>query len=486
MTRTGEGKVYQLLQYISRVAVWAYFRHVKVIHRAPVPATGPLLVAGNHMNMVLDPAMLIATFPHGRPCHFWALARFFRVPLVGKVLRAAGVLPVDTKTHSNAKLFESTLQCLGQQGVIALFPEGTSYTAPHHLPFKDGLSWATFEYLSQQALLGCDPSVSIVPVGITYSTKNKWRSDVIVEQPILVTRKDLEAFQQEAKQAVKQLTARIAQGVERSTINSPDWETANVAMEAKSILLGDSRGVRLEEYVRVFVEIFCLDPPTHLHNREAFMELRNNLTAFHNALQRLRLSSLDIRMYENKEITLTRALLRCLSNGMALFFQLPLFLPGMLVNLPLYLLGRLVNSFEKYTESVAQDKLVVSLLVVLPLYSTGFYWLWKTLQFSLLGLAIALVLMPLFAWYHIALVDKRYDTLKQVIASWRVLVAVTGGGSSANAPQRQALEEAVHLRRWCSEHLKALLVDWSQAGNVHAQYLVDYGKPLFEEKDTIY
>lgn len=124
LEKQGEGKTYITLQYLSRLALWAYFRNIKIICRAPVPAEGPLLIAANHSNMVLDPIVLIATFPHSRPCHFWALARFFRIPLVGKILNAAGVLPVDTKTHSNAKLFEHTLLTLDRGAVVALFPEG--------------------------------------------------------------------------------------------------------------------------------------------------------------------------------------------------------------------------------------------------------------------------------------------------------------------------------------------------------------------------
>jgi glycerol-3-phosphate O-acyltransferase/dihydroxyacetone phosphate acyltransferase len=124
LEKQGEGKTYITLQYLSRLALWVYFRNIKIICRTPVPAEGPLLVAANHSNMVLDPIVLIATFPHSRPCHFWALARFFRIPVVGQILKAAGVLPVDTKTHSNAKLFEHTLQSLDRGAVVALFPEG--------------------------------------------------------------------------------------------------------------------------------------------------------------------------------------------------------------------------------------------------------------------------------------------------------------------------------------------------------------------------
>lgn len=129
--RRGEGKTYITLQYLSRLALWGYFRNIKIICKTPVPSEGPLLVAANHSNMVLDPIVLIATFPHSRPCHFWALARFFHIPIVGKILNAAGVLPVDTKTHSNAKLFEHTLESLDKGAVVALFPEGKMTTHLH-------------------------------------------------------------------------------------------------------------------------------------------------------------------------------------------------------------------------------------------------------------------------------------------------------------------------------------------------------------------
>ncbi|KAG0182496.1 hypothetical protein DFQ28_006479 [Apophysomyces sp. BC1034] len=448
--------------------------------------------------MVLDPAMLIATFPNARPCHFWALARFFRVPVLGRVFRSAGVLPVDTKTHSNAKLFEHTLDCLERGGVIALFPEGTSYTAPCHLPFKDGISWATYEYLSQQASKSKDPvKISIVPVGITASSSGPrlsedWEIANVVGivtsrygEPIIVSSEDLHQFQQVSKETVKELTTRIAHGVEQGTINSPDWDTANAASEAKFLLFGDARGVRLEDHTRVsqsqsFIDIFhpdeMLKDDEHKEDRA---ELKQQLLTFSKMLKRLRLTALDISMYENQEITWWRALLRLISTWMALAVQLPLFLPGMIVNFPIYVLGRLVNRFEKYAESVAQDKLVVSIGFAIPLYSIVLYLLWRALGSTLLGFVIALALIPMFAWYHMALVDKRYDTLKQVIASWRIFNAVVTG-ETYGIHQRREIEDCVQLRRWCHSRTKTLLINLAQSGNPKAQYLVEYGRPLFQ------
>ncbi|ORZ14728.1 hypothetical protein BCR42DRAFT_329160 [Absidia repens] len=482
--RTGEGNCYKVLQYLSRIAIWSYFRHLKVICRTPLPARGPVLVAANHTNMVLDPAMLIATFPHARPCHFWALARFFKVPLVGQLLLAGGVLPVDTKTHSNAKLFEHTLDCLGKGGVIALFPEGTSYTQPNHLPFKDGLSWATFEYLTQQKSNNSDDtSIPIIPVGITYTTKNKWRSDVVIEygDPVIVGPNELVSYQKDPKDAVKRLTQRIAEGVEKGTVNAPDWDTANAAFEARFILFGDARGIQLEDYVRISQSPSVLD-----HNEactaknhqliEERKELKTQLILCANNLKRMKLSALDIRMYEKNEITQTHACLRLFSATASLVLQLPLFLPGLIINSPLYLLGRCIDHFEVYTESVAQDKVVSALALSIPLYGALFVFLWKLLDYSLFGWLLGMVLVPLFAWYHITLVDKRYDMAKEVVASGRIFLAVTGLDH-----ERRELEEAVKLRRWCLDRVKDVLQQLDLAGNPHAQLLVEYGQDVFQK-----
>ncbi|KAI7906157.1 uncharacterized protein BX663DRAFT_403877, partial [Cokeromyces recurvatus] len=419
------------LQYLSRLALWIYFRKIQIICRTPIPAEGPLLVAANHSNMVLDPIVLIATFPHSRPCHFWALDRFFRIPLVGKILEAAGVLPVNTKTHSNAALFKHTLESLDQGAVVALFPEGTSYTAPNHLPFKNGISWASFEYLTQIANRNIEnesKSISIIPVGITYTTKNKWRNEVIVEygDPIIQTFDELEKFQENPKKTVKYLTDRIAKEVERSTINSPDWDTTNAANEARLILFGDNKSIQLEEYVHIcqsFIALFNLNNTTGLYFAER-NELKENLLLISKKLKSLRLNACDISMYENQEITKTKAALRLVSTWMALVAQIPLFLPGMIINSPFYILGKLINSYEPYTESVAQDKIIFSSLLAIPVYGTLIWLLWKMTGYGFISLLCVLMLLPLFAWYHMALIDKNYDMLKEVIASWRIFIAV--------------------------------------------------------------
>ncbi|CAO3590884.1 unnamed protein product [Absidia cylindrospora] len=236
-----------------------------------------------------------------------------------------------------------------------------------------------------------------------------------------------------------------------------------------------------------FTSLIDIFSPSVLDNNEAYKdknhqlieerkELKTQLILCANNLKRMKLSALDIRMYEKNEITQTHACLRLFSATASLVLQLPLFLPGLIINSPLYLLGRCIDHFEVYTESVAQDKVVSALALSIPLYGALFVILWKVLDYSLFGWLLGMVLVPLFAWYHITLVDKRYDMAKEVVASGRIFLAVTGLDH-----ERRELEEAVKLRRWCLDRVKDVLQRLDLAGDPHAQLLVEYGQDVFKK-----
>ena len=97
------------------------------------------------------------------------------------ILYSSGNLPVDRKSKDKQKLFEGTFEALSKGLAVALFPEGTSYTAPRIVQVKDGAAWAALEY-SKWMIEHPDKAtadVVIVPAAIVYTDKSKYRSDVI-------------------------------------------------------------------------------------------------------------------------------------------------------------------------------------------------------------------------------------------------------------------------------------------------------------------
>ncbi|MDX3231574.1 lysophospholipid acyltransferase family protein [Streptomyces sp. ME19-01-6] len=85
-----------------------------------IPATGPVILAGNHSHN-LDGPMLIGTSP--RPVHFLVKKEAFVGPL-DPFLRGIGQLKVDRASADRTAITDA-LGVLERGGVLGIFPEGS-------------------------------------------------------------------------------------------------------------------------------------------------------------------------------------------------------------------------------------------------------------------------------------------------------------------------------------------------------------------------
>ncbi|MFF2653448.1 lysophospholipid acyltransferase family protein [Streptomyces sp. NPDC058045] len=92
----------------------------RVLGAWKVPATGPVILAGNHSHNV-DGPMLMGTAP--RPVHFLVKQEAFVGPL-DPFLRGIGQLPVD-RSGTDRSAVTRALAVLTAGGVLGIFPEGT-------------------------------------------------------------------------------------------------------------------------------------------------------------------------------------------------------------------------------------------------------------------------------------------------------------------------------------------------------------------------
>lgn len=123
-------------------------------------------------------------FPHRRILNYWTKASLFANKFAAWVLLSSGNIPVDRKSKDNQVLFRGTFEALSRGEAVALFPEGTSYTEPAIMQVKDGASWAGLEYTKwagQNLDKATSKELKIVPVGIVYTNKSKYRSRVLLE-----------------------------------------------------------------------------------------------------------------------------------------------------------------------------------------------------------------------------------------------------------------------------------------------------------------
>ncbi|KAK7049857.1 hypothetical protein VNI00_005287 [Paramarasmius palmivorus] len=382
---------YRTLRKISDWAVTGYYDDVNVQGYENVPKDGPVIIVSTHHNEIIDIATLAATIPHRRHVSFWAKSSMFKNPIVGGVLSSSGTIPVNrnpnrgadavaSSNQSQSSLFMSSSQALAQDGVLGVFPEGTSYTQPSIVQIMSGAGWAAVEYVkweherAQKKVDDNSPQDSrlvIVPVTIVYTDKSRYLSRITVQygSPIKVSDYTHDLFtgnhdpDERARTAVKQIMSTIESRLFEMTINAPDWETLYAARTARDILWGEERNISLPNWVPIsqtLVRLLDASSEDSLELSEPLIRARTALTRYYSLLHHTSLthslvekllplpfavspsSPYPNRVYHIK--TLVKRVIRP-----SLLFSLPLdiaafilFIPAFITHIPAYLTSHIL------------------------------------------------------------------------------------------------------------------------------------------------
>lgn len=158
-----------------------YYPRIEVSGDSAVPRTGPVLLVANHPNSLLDPLLLgIAA---KRPVRLLAKAPLFEITGLGAIMRIMGMIPAHRGSDSRSraevtKNLESLRQAassLGENGgvVMGIFPEGKSHDDLQVAMVRSGAA-----RLAMQAVTAGVKGLQIVPVGLNYERKDRFRSAV--------------------------------------------------------------------------------------------------------------------------------------------------------------------------------------------------------------------------------------------------------------------------------------------------------------------
>lgn len=107
----------------------------------------------------------------------------------------------------NSTLFTSAYQRLNEDGCICIFPEGTSHDRTEFIKLKAGIAMMSLGAMSEFNT----KNVQIVPVGLNYFKREKFRSDVIVEfgKPFEVPAEWATLYKTNKKEATEKLMNEI-------------------------------------------------------------------------------------------------------------------------------------------------------------------------------------------------------------------------------------------------------------------------------------
>jgi glycerol-3-phosphate O-acyltransferase/dihydroxyacetone phosphate acyltransferase len=231
---------YRALQMWARTAVHVVYRHVEVTGLENLPADRPAILAANHTNALADIAVIVAEMPNFP--RFLAAASWWKSAPARVLFRLGGVVPIyrsrdGNDTRQNLSTFEACNGVLATGAHICIFPEGEMHIEPALMPLKTGAARIALGAAGDAGIRG----VAIVPVGIVYEDRGRFRSDVEIRFGSPIDVDDwTDRTRIDPRKTAREVTDLLADRLTQVTVNHGSPAEAKLADRVAAITIRDT------------------------------------------------------------------------------------------------------------------------------------------------------------------------------------------------------------------------------------------------------
>ena len=255
-------KGYKRIRRINRALMETWFREISLVDIDTLPDEGGVLFTTWHPGGMIDPMLMMTAIPGSLT--FAAKHTLFKMPIIGRVVRAAGAKPVhraqdttDTDGNStnrsakNSSLIESLGDAVATGGRVAIFPEGVTHLEPHPVRLRTGAARILLHAI-RKARDENHPQPHVVPLGLHYSDQHRFRERVSlqVNQPLPIpplpgeegapkpTSEEVEEFGEQAHDRAwcSVITEHLRMEMNRCNQAQETWEDRELVWRARRMI----------------------------------------------------------------------------------------------------------------------------------------------------------------------------------------------------------------------------------------------------------
>lgn len=394
--------IYNFLKTVCKLALNVYFRKKHVVGKENLPQQGPFILVANHPSSFLDPLCIaVETKPK---INFLAKGVLFKNKLVASILKGLNMVPIHRAEdnpkllNKNTEVFKDCYKKLKDDGVIMIFPEGTSEMERRLRKIKTGAARIA---LGAEKEYNYQLNLKIVPVGLNYTKSSRFRSEATVNIGEAINISDyFEAYKKDEIATAKDLTAEIESRI-RTLMVAIDKEENDELIERIESIYKNTLKAKNEEENEVINDIKSSQKITEavsyfqVKNPALYDNMANKIDQYFLKLRRVKLS--DKSLEKNN----TESLGNLFKSSIALILGFPLWLFGILTSYIPYKLPRAVAL--KITDSEAfYGALLMSLgtFFFILFYSIEIFLFWYFIKIPLLTIAFG-ILVVLSGFYTI-------------------------------------------------------------------------------------
>jgi len=389
--------------FFVRPALFLYYRKLDVMGAKTVPNTGPVIFTPNHQNALMDALLILCT--KDRQPVFVARADIFQKPLIIAVLHFLRILPIYRKrdggkpSDNNQETFDLIPKVLQSGNSVGIMPEGI------HNKYKrlQMLQKGVFRLAMQaQEKFGNTPMVKIIPVGIEYTSTNKFRSDVMVKYGKVLEASDFyDLYVENQAKAYKQMQDALMEKMREEMIDIAseqyysEIERLRVMYQQKATKRLGLKYRKAEHRLKAQQKTIAALQKYEQSNPGEMSELGSAVRDYFDILQKQDMNDWVIKYQPYSLVGL-------LGRGLLLLLGLPLWILGLLSNYLPYKIATLASRRVKDPQFISSVQFVAG-LVLFPLY----HFIMAVLLVIFIPCIWGKIIMPLlliplgvFAWMY--------------------------------------------------------------------------------------
>ena len=330
--------LYYVVRPLARLAIKFWFTKIHLVHLDRVPKDEPVIMAINHPTIFIEPCIMACYQP--RDLFFLAKGVLFVTPFVN-FLKSLHIIPLYRqkdggfgKRKSNVGTFDYCYRKFDENGAILIMPEGSSEQVRQLRPLTKGFAKMAFGAYERDH----DTQLKILPVGVNFSTPDKFRSQVSMGfgEPIAI-QDYVELYNKSPREATNQLIDDLYLGMKEQVVhvdNREDFLLADQLLELVEnqevltldhVVVEDSNKIRIDKKIAERIGVLTNA------NKE---ELKSKTNIYFQELNKLGLTDYDL--VHSKKYGMGTLLI--------LIFLHPIFLLGWLTNVIPYGFGLFCGS----------------------------------------------------------------------------------------------------------------------------------------------
>mmetsp|Transcript_29404 Transcript_29404/g.94399 ORF Transcript_29404/g.94399 Transcript_29404/m.94399 type:complete len:649 (-) Transcript_29404:820-2766(-) len=310
--------------------------------------------------------------------------------------------PFDVIAYVDQKnSFRKVWEAFDEGSCLGIFPEGGSHDRSDLLPLKAGVSLISFGALEEFNI-----EVPVVPVGLNYSRRHRFRGSAVIEfgAPIHITPELQELYASGKKrEATTAYLDMIDDGMRSVIVTAPDGDRMKLIHTARRIWVQDAANMgasQKQDLSRRFAEgCKLLEVNEDEKIRKGLADVEKRLQAYQDRLDQFGLKDYQVPVLQRRRTWRMVYKLTHMTSVMVLSS-----VPTLLLNAPVGLLARYVAEKER-VKALAKSRVkleakdvMLSKKIQISIVAVPVLWITYAVILKLIGVPLGLVILTFLSF----------------------------------------------------------------------------------------